>query len=391
MMSCSVLHHIEVCVRDEASLFRRLTHGFGFHPFAFRHTRQSLRWALKSGGSIFIITKRCSGVSDRGGQLNGLSHNTKPSHSNVLNCKSSPNTKISEGLNHKENGLRCPESVVQILNSNAVVKESIEAVNGIANTSEILENKNINNKYEKSLHKQTIHSSREKSNENLEHWTVFCCQRNDHHKIDSVFNIALVVKDVDKVTDKVRSHGGKVIREPDNIHDRAGRVRYSIVASPCGNIVHTLIDKMQYKGDFLPGYKKWKEMGDVNCNQVLEQKQQQEKHVNRTRKRKHCGNDNTSDDSDFCSLNQEIISNNSDNMLTETASQDKTQNLAYDETLWPEGSPFTTCIDHVACACDIGQSQEVMKWYEDCFGMKRFITNRLVSLTNNFHILWRNL
>lgn len=34
-------------------------------------------------------------------------------------------------------------------------------------------------------------------------------------------------------------------------------------------------------------------------------------------------------------------------------------------------------VDHVAFACKCGQSYEVLDWYEKCFGMKRFLVNRL--------------
>ncbi|KAK3877492.1 hypothetical protein Pcinc_017818 [Petrolisthes cinctipes] len=385
-MSCSVLHHIEVCVRDETSLFRRLTQGFGFRPFAFRHTKLSSRWALRSGDSIFVITKRHSDISDRGIQGTGLSHCTASPRSKILNSESLPNSNITtDGLkfrdkkssNDKENGSACPKSVIKTpIDRKAVINGSEKTINRNANKLEKQqENNEMINEYANPMMECTVHSGNKEMfdvvEEEHEHWTIFCCRQDDSHTIDSVFNLALVVKDVDKVTAKVRSLGGTVIREPDTILDKVGSVRYSIVASRCGNVVHTLIDKRQYKGEFLPGYNNnWTErekMGDTSDN--LQHKPLQQRVNVTTGEMDHCVNDNISNDSsDSNSLTKERILSNEQNEIM----------------LWPEGSPITTFIDHVACVCEIGQSKEMIKWYEECFGMKRFITNREDSEAEGF-------
>ena len=83
-------------------------------------------------------------------------------------------------------------------------------------------------------------------------FSQFCCDSN--HNIDSVFNVALEVKDVDTLTAKMQKQGAKLLQPVTEIGDSLGSVRYSVVGSCCGNIVHTLLDKSQYKGNFLPSF-----------------------------------------------------------------------------------------------------------------------------------------
>lgn len=85
-------------------------------------------------------------------------------------------------------------------------------------------------------------------------FSYFCCANNPIHRIDSVFNVALEVKNLESVTARMQKIGGKLFHPVTEVEDNKGKVRYSIVGSCCGNIVHTLLDKSQYKGDFLPTF-----------------------------------------------------------------------------------------------------------------------------------------
>ncbi|XP_068216274.1 4-hydroxyphenylpyruvate dioxygenase-like protein [Palaemon carinicauda] len=246
-MSCSVLHHVEVCVKDD-KIMPLLSKGFGFTPFAYRVTPAASKLALKSGNSVFVVVRR--------------------------------NQNVCRGIN-----------------------------------SEPTKNDG---------------DSGEAGSQDREHWTVFCCEDAATHTIDSVFNVALVVKDVDAVTQKVRSKGGQVLREATNLLGKMGQVRYSIVRSCCGNIVHTLIDKSKYAGDFLPGF----ETIDVHGGKpglipasILR---------------------DFSESPDLWNLHD-----NSSSFL-----------------------PLSTHIDHLTYVCEIGKSKELLSWYEFCFGMKRFLANR---------------
>lgn len=85
-------------------------------------------------------------------------------------------------------------------------------------------------------------------------FSYFCCTTKPAHRIDSVFNVALEVKNLESVTTRMQKIGGKLFHPVTEVEDNGGKVRYSIVGSCCGNIVHTLLDKSQYKGLFLPTF-----------------------------------------------------------------------------------------------------------------------------------------
>ena len=286
---CSVLHHVEICVGEEKNVINLLIRGFGFTLKAKHLTPQSSKWALKHGSAVFVITKR---------RKNHKHHNRVTDH---------PNGHCDEEKN---------------------------SVNGHAHLSSefplILGNDNAND---------------------LEHWTVFCCQDQASHATDSAFNVALVVKDVDEVTKRVKTQGGHVLREPTIVGDSDGQVRYSIVKSCFGNVVHTLIDKQDYSGEFLPRFERL----EVDYESYI---------LNSKRKADEC------------------LSNNDSSYVEETTvlSEFLQQAMTNYSDFWSNdklnGEPLFTHIDHIAFACEAGKSKELMAWYENCFGMKRFATSR---------------
>ena len=83
---------------------------------------------------------------------------------------------------------------------------------------------------------------------------TFCCTSN--HVVDSVFNVALEVRDVDRATSRFVEAGARLLVAPTVAADSDGQVRYAVVRSCCGNIVHTLLDKSGYCGPFLPTFRK---------------------------------------------------------------------------------------------------------------------------------------
>ncbi|XP_013382993.1 4-hydroxyphenylpyruvate dioxygenase-like protein isoform X2 [Lingula anatina] len=123
--------------------------------------------------------------------------------------------------------------------------------------------------------------------------------------VDSVFNIALEVKEVERMVERVARFGGKVVRPPRQVENEHGTVTYATVKSVVGNINHTLINSSEYSGVFLPGFKSESENVSVDMQ--------------------------------------------SNHMLSH--------------------------FDHVTYACPMGVSNQVLKWYEDCFGMERFLIN----------------
>lgn len=254
---------------EEEKLISLLIRGFGFRIIGQQVTPLALKWVLKHGSAIFVITKR-----------------QKDCNSNVSS----------------------------------------------------MDDLNIDSHQE-----ECVHSKGDTADP--EHWTVFCCRDQKSHAIDSVFNAALEVKDVDKVTRKVEEQGGHVLREPTSIKDSYGQVRYSIVTSCFGNAVHTLIDKKNYSGEFLPGFKILNKENDL---------------VNYRSENECYTKELDSISCDVRSYLEESTRYGED--LEETATQG--------------GGPVFTHVDHIACVCEAGKSKEIMAWYEKCFGMKRFMTNR---------------
>lgn len=83
-------------------------------------------------------------------------------------------------------------------------------------------------------------------------WISFCCD--EKHTIDSVFNAALLVTDLNATVSRVIQNGGSILVPPRSVEDTHGVVEYSIITTGYGNITHTLIDKSRYHGEFLPGF-----------------------------------------------------------------------------------------------------------------------------------------
>ncbi|RBW69025.1 4-hydroxyphenylpyruvate dioxygenase [Bacillus taeanensis] len=72
---------------------------------------------------------------------------------------------------------------------------------------------------------------------------------------DGVKDIALRVDNVEKAYKEAISRGGISIMEPQVLKDEHGIVKKAIIGT-YGDTVHTLIERDDYKGDFLPGYQK---------------------------------------------------------------------------------------------------------------------------------------
>ncbi|ALM15505.1 4-hydroxyphenylpyruvate dioxygenase [Mycobacteroides abscessus] len=77
----------------------------------------------------------------------------------------------------------------------------------------------------------------------------------DHHRRhgDGVVDIALTVPDVDKCIDHARAQGATVLVEPHDVTDEFGTVRLAAIAT-YGETRHTLVQRSQYTGPYLPGY-----------------------------------------------------------------------------------------------------------------------------------------
>jgi len=157
-----------------------------------------------------------------------------------------------------------------------------------------------------------------------ESWSLFCCSRDEgHHHIDSVFNVAVEVKDLVKSLNTIRESGQATILQditrvesPQN--SPLGFVDFAVVKSCVGNVVHTLIQKDSYTGWFLPGFNKLSGRNKSNGFPI---------------------DDNNSGTSHIQGITM-------------------------------------THFDHFTLACGVGQTNGIIEWYEKTFGMQRFLTNR---------------
>ncbi|MZF85494.1 4-hydroxyphenylpyruvate dioxygenase [Streptomyces sp. SID5643] len=70
---------------------------------------------------------------------------------------------------------------------------------------------------------------------------------------DGIIDIALEVPDVDKCIEHARSVGATVLEEPHDVSDEHGTVRVAAIAT-YGETRHTLVDRSNYAGPYLPGY-----------------------------------------------------------------------------------------------------------------------------------------
>jgi 4-hydroxyphenylpyruvate dioxygenase len=77
----------------------------------------------------------------------------------------------------------------------------------------------------------------------------------DHHRAhgDGVIDIALEVPDVDRCIRHARSQGATILEEPHDISDEFGTIRTAAIAA-YGNTRHTLVNRSDYTGIYLPGY-----------------------------------------------------------------------------------------------------------------------------------------
>ncbi|HEY3754203.1 MAG TPA: 4-hydroxyphenylpyruvate dioxygenase [Pseudonocardiaceae bacterium] len=77
----------------------------------------------------------------------------------------------------------------------------------------------------------------------------------DHHRRhgDGVVDVALEVGDVDRCVEHARAQGATVVVEPHDVSDEYGTVRTAAIAA-YGETLHTLIDRGDYRGPYLPGY-----------------------------------------------------------------------------------------------------------------------------------------
>ncbi|XP_072853655.2 4-hydroxyphenylpyruvate dioxygenase-like protein [Pogona vitticeps] len=74
------------------------------------------------------------------------------------------------------------------------------------------------------------------------------------HAVSTASNICFEVEDVPGISQSLQERGCHILISPTTVADEDGSVTYSVVRSIVGNISHTLLDRTQYYGPFLPGF-----------------------------------------------------------------------------------------------------------------------------------------
>ncbi|GFT59616.1 4-hydroxyphenylpyruvate dioxygenase [Nephila pilipes] len=72
---------------------------------------------------------------------------------------------------------------------------------------------------------------------------------------DGVKDIAFSVEDLDAIVQSTKERGGKIVRDIWEETDEGGTVRFAVVQT-FGDTTHTFIERSNYNGLFLPGYKR---------------------------------------------------------------------------------------------------------------------------------------
>jgi 4-hydroxyphenylpyruvate dioxygenase len=72
---------------------------------------------------------------------------------------------------------------------------------------------------------------------------------------DGVHDIALWVNDTEAAWRETTRRGARSVREPETLRDEDGEVRLAAIAT-YGDTIHTFVERANYKGEFLPGFRK---------------------------------------------------------------------------------------------------------------------------------------
>lgn len=70
---------------------------------------------------------------------------------------------------------------------------------------------------------------------------------------DGIHDIALHVEDVDRAFKETVKRGARGVEEPHDLTDKHGKIRKAAIAT-YGDTIHTLIDRSEYDGIFMPGF-----------------------------------------------------------------------------------------------------------------------------------------
>nr|XP_056701221.1 4-hydroxyphenylpyruvate dioxygenase-like protein [Euleptes europaea] len=74
------------------------------------------------------------------------------------------------------------------------------------------------------------------------------------YAVSTASNICFEMENIPGISQSLQEQGCQMLIPPTNVADEGGCVTYAVVRSILGNINHTLLDRSQYCGPFLPGF-----------------------------------------------------------------------------------------------------------------------------------------
>lgn len=187
---------------------------------------------------------------------------------------------------------------------------------------------------------------------------------------DSVFNVCLQVCDLESWIGKLHEKGVTLFKRLQTISDRFGSVRICTIKSIVGDVYHTLVEKKNYTGEFLPGFKKVHQNAGSNvisgCFSNEFTDIQDKKHI--------CPSYWKDNDSSNKVVEEGCVKCVTKTNLDFSIEEEKEQNVN-DPNFELSDSDWTT-FDHVLLAVHMGTTSRITEWYEQLFGMTRFLINR---------------
>ncbi|KAK6487358.1 4-hydroxyphenylpyruvate dioxygenase-like protein [Huso huso] len=120
----------------------------------------------------------------------------------------------------------------------------------------------VNNLLNEQVHDHRGFETFDYKNIRFEHEPEFLYDVYQSYAVNTACNVSFEVNDVEGSSKRLRNQGCDILVPPTKVQDRCGYVTYSVVKSIVGNVCHTLIDRTNYDGDFLPGFCKINNAGN---------------------------------------------------------------------------------------------------------------------------------
>ncbi|CAK9292001.1 unnamed protein product [Gordionus sp. m RMFG-2023] len=331
-MGGASLHHVQICCKDGLKVTSKLMKQLKLKLWATKITKTCYQWVLKSHQLIFIVIQRQSSNESPSDFLvkqkrKGMTNNDYDIDQFVLNenplddkcveewddftvfCCNNPSYHLNGGADSVFNIALRVDNLIEILGRCCHFEVNSTQNNFL----------NINIPQEISSYIDGSNDVRSDSLMSRKEEDLY-----DGQSLNSQFNnMACIIQPVTEISDEF------------------GCIKYAIIRSCVGNVLHTLIDDSEYRGPFLPNYMM-----------------------------RHLPNKKT-----IPAKNYELES-------SENLNENQTENMKFQQV----SINLFTKIDHVAIACHTGQYSSIISWYSYCLDFHRFKLNSKESNEEGFVI-----